>query len=251
VLEARLAAQPLVTRVQASTLTGRVLVHFEASFEHAEVARWVVAAAGEAGTARPTGAGERRGWRLPRLSLPHISLGSLFAGGPDRPPLRSEGVQAQVSRLWYTLEPDEVLAQLGTCAESGLTHESAAGRLAAHGPNALRRAAARSDLAIFAGQFLTLPVGLLGISAVVSLLTGGLVDAAAIGVVVLINSVVGYVTERQAERTINALSETGPRSAVLIRGGRTLEVSAEAVVPGDVLILSPGAHMPACWRPSA
>ena len=57
----------------------------------------------------------------------------------------------------------------------------------------------RSDLAIFVGQFNSLPVGLLGVSAVISVMTGGTLDAAVILGVVMINSVIGFVTERQAE----------------------------------------------------
>ena len=54
-------------------------------------------------------------------------------------------------------------------------------------------------------QFLSLPVGLLGIAAGVSVLTGGFLDAVVIMGVVAANGVIGYFTESEAEKTIDSL----------------------------------------------
>ena len=77
--------------------------------------------------------------------------------------------------------------------------------MARFGPNSLAAGKRRSDISIFLEQFMSAPVGLLGASAVVSLVTGGVADAAVIVGVVLINSAIGFVTERQAEKTISSL----------------------------------------------
>jgi Ca2+-transporting ATPase len=142
----------------------------------------------------------------------------------------------------------EVAEQLGTALEAGLASEEARERLRTYGHNVLVQGAGRSDLAIFLEQFLSLPVGLLGISAAISLLTGGLIDAAAIAAVTLINALVGFATERQAERTIAALSQPPRRHAAVVRGGEAREIPTEELVPGDLLLLAPGAYVAADAR---
>ncbi len=77
----------------------------------------------------------------------------------------------------------------------------------------------RSDLAIFIDQFLNAPVALLGASAVISVMTGGAVDAAVIMGVVLINGMIGFVTERQSEKAIASLAKTGVREVTVLRDG--------------------------------
>jgi Ca2+-transporting ATPase len=121
-------------------------------------------------------------------------------------------------------------------------------RLAEHGPNLFKQAEPRSDLGIFLGQFNSLPVGLLGIAAAIAIATGGPVDAVVIGSVVLINAVIGFYTERQAERTIAALARLGPRYADVLRDGLRLRIGIESIAPGDVVLLSPGSYVPADAR---
>jgi len=91
-------------------------------------------------------------------------------------------------------------------------------------------------------------VALLGASAVLSLLTGGVFEAIAIAAVVGVNACIGYLTESEAERTIGTLSAGIPPVATVIRGGRRAEVSAEQLVPGDLLDLRPGSIIAADAR---
>jgi Ca2+-transporting ATPase len=101
---------------------------------------------------------------------------------------------------------------------------------------------------MFLDQFQSLPVGLLALSAGVSIATGGALDAAVIMSVVLINAGIGFLTERQAERTIAALGKVTPLSATVLRDGAEREVAVQDVVPGDVLVLSPGSYVAADVR---
>jgi len=74
---------------------------------------------------------------------------------------------------------------LRTDATAGLTDGEAAERLKAYGPNLLPKPEPRSQAELFFQQLNSLPVMLLGAAAGISLLTGGLLDAAVIGGVVL------------------------------------------------------------------
>ena len=103
-------------------------------------------------------------------------------------------------------------------------------------------------MSIFLGQFKSLPVVLLGVSAVLSAATGGLADAVVILGVVMINAATGYVTEAQAERTIKVLGHVGLQHAPVIRDGQLVQVEAEALVPGDIMVLVPGTRVAADGR---
>jgi Ca2+-transporting ATPase len=158
------------------------------------------------------------------------------------------GKQPQEIQPWFSMDSEKALAAFDVSEKQGLGLDEACERLRTYGENSLAAGERRSDLAIFAGQFASAPVGLLGASAVIALMTGGLADAAVILGVVLINSIIGFVTERQAELTINSLSKTGVREADALRAGVAARVPVEAIVPGDILILTPGAYIAADIR---
>ena len=101
----------------------------------------------------------------------------------------------------------------GPAAARGLTLEAAREGLATHGPNELRREVAKSRWVLFGAQFVNPLVGLLLAACVVSALLGELPNAMAIGVIVVVNAVIGFSQEARAERAILALrSMTAPRA---------------------------------------
>jgi Ca2+-transporting ATPase len=142
----------------------------------------------------------------------------------------------------------EAAAQLRTCLDAGLMTTEAAQRLVIHGRNELKRAEARWAAAIFAEQMISLPVALLGVSAALSLLTGGLADAVVIAGVVLLNASIATATERQAERTILGMSNYTPRPISVIRAGARSLVAPAELVPGDLILLERGVLVPADAR---
>lgn len=149
--------------------------------------------------------------------------------------------------LWHTLTGTKVLKFVGS-DEAGLSTESAASQLARYGPNILSEQRSRSSLQMFLQQFVSAPVAMLGLSAVVSFATGGVADTVVIVTVVMINSVIGYITEKSAEKTINALGRLAPDTATVLRGGQRIEIPLTDVTIGDILVLAPGAYIPADAR---
>ncbi len=122
----------------------------------------------------------------------------------------------------------------------GLSAEEAARRLGDKGPNEIRREHATPVWRVFARQFASPLVALLAVACVVSAVLGDVADAVAIGFIVVVNGVVGFVQEHRAERAVQALRAlTAPRARVR-RGGRTVEIAAAEVVPGDLLVLDAG-----------
>ncbi len=256
-LERGLGSLAEVQRIDANVRTGRLLLEYDPGVALDEILRRIAAVLGIA--PQPVA---RFDPDAPKRKRPRLTVGDVLQGVADlvRPvePLpaavagfhaETESVsQTQVIEPWHLLRLDALLAQLGCSPDSGLSADEAGVRLQRYGPNSLAAAQRRSDLSIFIGQFNSLPVGLLGISALVSFITGGALDAAVIIGVVLINSVIGFVTERQAEKTISSLSETGVRAVNVLRDGQVRLVPVETLVPGDVLELIPGSYIAADMR---
>jgi len=154
----------------------------------------------------------------------------------------------QISKPWHLMNATDVIAELETSKDLGLSSEIAKERLKKYGPNILPESVPRSGFSIFIDQFKSLPVALLAIAAGISILTGGIADALVIMGVVVINAVIGYATESQAEKTIHSLKNLVRPSALVIRDGSVKEIGAEQVVPGDILVLRPGNYVAADAR---
>lgn len=243
-LVAVLGRCPGVICAEANPVTGSILVRFTAPLTMAAVGHLIAAQTRCASPEWPTPPSQPKAG--PAAPLPPAAAPARRATRPlatHRPaPALSTGPS------WHAVPADEVAARLDVGPDQGLATPEVERRLARYGPNVFQQAESRSDLSIFLGQFNSLPVGLLGIAAAVAVATGGPVDAAVIGAVVLINAVIGFFTERQAERTIAALARLGPRHADLLRDGLRRRIGIEAIAPGDVVLLGPGSYVPADGR---
>jgi Ca2+-transporting ATPase len=124
----------------------------------------------------------------------------------------------------------------------------AAARLEEYGPNRPRRAGRPPYLRIAAAQMLDPLVLLLLAAAAISVSIGDTVEAAAIAAIVVLNGVLGFWQEAGAERAIRALSEAFTQQAVVVRDGMERVISAEEVVPGDLVVVAEGDRVPADAR---
>ena len=149
--------------------------------------------------------------------------------------------------MWHALPIPDVLRQLVTSAE-GLSGAEAAARLERYGPNALQVARPISPWKILVEQLKSLVVLLLFAAAAVALAIGDLLEAAAILVVLVINTAVGFWTEWRARLAMDALRRLQVQEAVALRDGQEQRVDARSLVPGDVIALEQGAAIPADAR---
>jgi Ca2+-transporting ATPase len=238
-LESRLTVYNEIRFVRGSTLTGNLLIEYIAPRSSRElpanIAQLLEAELGFP-VIRHTESIDRPAKKT-RAPTPKIRRGK-----PEATPH-----QAQPQQLWHTLSGTQVI-NFVEGSEKGLKQESAMQRLAKYGPNLLAEHAGRSSLKMLLEQFVSAPVAMLGLSAVISLATGGTADAAVIVTVVLVNSVIGFVTEKSAEKTINALGQMTPETAIVIRDGKKQEIPMPEVVIGDMLVLAPGYYIPADAR---
>jgi Ca2+-transporting ATPase len=148
---------------------------------------------------------------------------------------------------WHAMAADRVIAAVGG-DPTGLSWAEAKRRLVEHGPNAIVRPPGRTDLEILLSQFHSLPIALLAAGALLSLATGGLLDAAVILGVICLNSAIGYWAEARAEATIGGLGEAREPVVKVLRDSETRGVPAEDLVPGDIIELRRDEPVPADAR---
>lgn len=149
---------------------------------------------------------------------------------------------------WHAQPADEVAQRLGVDPAVGLGDEEAATRLEQVGPNRLEARQATPAWRIFLGQFTNALIGILAVAAVVSAAVGEVADAVAILAILLVNGILGFFQEWNAERSLQALRRMLAPTCRVRRGGGERELDAEALVPGDVVILETGDRIPADLR---
>ena len=123
---------------------------------------------------------------------------------------------------------------------TGLTSSEAERRLVQFGPNEIQRARPVSIATLIARQFTSPVVWLLVGASLVSAGLGELIDASAIGAIVLINAAIGFLQEHRAEQAVLALRSMTAARARVLRDGHNAIVAATTVVPGDCLVLEAG-----------
>ncbi len=148
---------------------------------------------------------------------------------------------------WHASPISAVLSALETDT-NGLPGGEAARRLQVFGPNRLRPPTPDSALKILADQFKSIVVYLLVAAVVVSALLGDWAEAAAVAVVLLINTVLGFTMELRARRTMDALLKMNVLRASVLRDGHLMTVDAAVLVKGDIVELTAGHRIPADSR---
>ncbi|GEP97224.1 cation-translocating P-type ATPase [Chitinophaga cymbidii] len=140
----------------------------------------------------------------------------------------------------HQLQQEELTAKLQSDVQKGLTDEAVAQRLEEYGQNTIESHKRISPWMILLHQFKSPVVYLLLVAAAMSVFFREWPDAIAIGIVILLNAVIGFVMELQAERSMKALEKMTRLSAKVLRNGSLKEVPVENIVPGDILFLEAG-----------
>ena len=161
--------------------------------------------------------------------------------------------------MFETKSAKEVLQELDVNPSTGLTSEEAGQRLIKYGPNKLAEKKKTPLFLVFLGQFndpmifILLAAALLSIAISIynSIHNGEAFDFAdpiiIMGVCVL-NAIIGTVQENKAEKSLEALKKMSSPTCVVRRDGKLIELKAEELVPGDIVILEEGRTVPADLR---
>ncbi|MEM3570199.1 MAG: cation-translocating P-type ATPase [Thermoproteota archaeon] len=164
-----------------------------------------------------------------------------------------------MSRPWHARSVEEVLEELGVNRE-GLSSQEAVERLKKYGPNEIKEVKRRTVLQMFLDEFKDIFILLLIAATVFSavigyyeMLQGGefmesFADVITISAIVVLCAVTGFVQEYRAEKAVEALKKLAAPKARVIRDGVENIIPASEVVPGDILALEAGDHVPADAR---
>jgi len=130
----------------------------------------------------------------------------------------------------------------------GLSAAEVENRRQRFGPNELVESGGRTVWHILWEQLKSVMVIVLIIAGGISLALGEFIDAAAIIAIVVLNAILGVLQEYRAEKAMRALKSLAVPVVRVRRDGHILEVSARDLVPGDVIMLEAGSHVPADGR---
>ena len=148
----------------------------------------------------------------------------------------------------HSKQPQEVARALGVNPERGLTEQEAAVRLNQYGKNSLVEEQEIRFLGILREE-ITEPMILLLIAiGVLYSILGSLTDALTIIVIIIILVLAEVWNEYRAKRSISALRQLAPPTALVLRNGQPVEVQTAFLVPGDILLLKVGQRVPADAR---
>ena len=151
-------------------------------------------------------------------------------------------------KLWYTLSAEEAVNALKTDINSGLNSEEAKKRLEQYGLNALPTPPKKSVVLRFLAHFNDILIYVLLAAALITLIMGHYVDTAVILLVAVVNACIGFIQENKAEQALADIKNLLSLKAEVIRNGARVEIPAEEVVPGDIVLLTPGDKIPADLR---
>jgi len=127
----------------------------------------------------------------------------------------------------------------------GLTHDQVRQKLTDVGPNVLPQQSPPSNISLFLSQLKSPLVYVLLIAALATIFLNHYSDALIIFLAVFLNTVLGFIQERKANQAFLALKQFISTKAEVIREGKRLKIEASQLVPGDLVVLSPGAKVPA------
>ena len=131
--------------------------------------------------------------------------------------------------------------------KQGLTTGEAKKRLAQNGPNKLE-SQKTPKWKIFLRQFNNMVIYVLIASTIITLLMGHYSDSIIIGLVVVINAIIGYYQESNASDALEKIKQMLSIEATVYRDGQRKDVPAEDLVVGDTVFLEAGDNVPADLR---
>lgn len=148
---------------------------------------------------------------------------------------------------YYQKTADEALNALSS-SRKGLSNEEAAKRLQQYGLNELKEGKKISPFEILLNQFKSFLIMILIAATIISLFVGEYIDALVIFIILVLNSILGFVQEYKAEKSIEALKKLSALKAAVLRNNEIEAIDAVNLVPGDIIILETGAKIPADGR---
>ncbi|MGK7953788.1 MAG: cation-translocating P-type ATPase [Crocosphaera sp.] len=149
---------------------------------------------------------------------------------------------------WHKLDIKTVLKKLGSDRSWGLNYDEVIHRLKTDGPNKLREQPQKPPWRILWEQLMEPLVLLLVAAAILSALLGDYKEAIVILIIVILNALLGFSQEYQAEKAMAALKTLAIPQVKVRREGHWGEICVSELVVGDIVALEDGTIVPADLR---
>lgn len=166
---------------------------------------------------------------------------------PRRPDMHSE-IPPHLIAEAHARSTADILTELSVNPAEGLSQAEAAARLERHGANRLTEKPSRARWLLFIDQFKSYLIVVLIFAAILAGVIGDMTDALVILFVVLLNAFLGFQQEQRAEQSLSVLKKMLATSCRVRRGGIAMDVPADDLVPGDIVLLDAGSRIPADGR---
>lgn len=157
-------------------------------------------------------------------------------------------VELKKVNSWWNQSPEDVCLNLNTDLHKGLSNEETKKRLQKFGPNQLPEKKRVSPLTLLINQFSSFIVWILIAAAIIAGFLGEWLDATAIGVIAILNGILGFFQEFQADKSLAALRKMATLSSKVIRNGELQTLPSEKIIPGDLVLIEAGDRIPADGR---
>ncbi len=129
--------------------------------------------------------------------------------------------------------------------ETGLSEASVLSLQKEHGKNKISVSSSTSLVSLLLSQFTTLINGILLSGAILAFVVGESLDTIFILTIIVLNGIIGFVQEYNAEKAVEKLKSYATQVVRVIRDSKEGEIDSEDLVPGDIVVLSEGDRIPA------
>ena len=139
----------------------------------------------------------------------------------------------------YKLTEDEACKLMGT-GPAGLTSQQAQENQQKYGKNVIQKQKGKPVILVFLSNFVSLMAILLWVGGIMAFVAQMPELGVAIWLVNVINGVFSFVQEFRASKASEALKKMLPANARVVRDGNEVQILAEDLVPGDIMLIEEG-----------
>lgn len=154
----------------------------------------------------------------------------------------------QEHKKWFSFDIPRIQQDLETDIDSGLNTNEVRKRQDRDGKNRLSARKKDSNLKRFLKQFNDVLIYVLIAASIITFLLEQYMDTTVIVLVIIINSIIGFIQENKAEKALDSIKKMLSLHANVIRNHERMNIDAEDLVKGDIVLLRAGDKVPADIR---
>lgn len=153
-----------------------------------------------------------------------------------------------MNKDYYLSNYSDVIKKLDTNIDTGLSNNKVKELLNKYGENILPKRKSDSLIKIFFSGLLDPIVILLIITTIISFFVGEYIDGFVIIFIILLDLILGTIEEYHANKKADSLKNLIKYNVKVFRDGEEVIIDSSLLVPGDIVLLESGDHIPADIR---